>query len=109
MIVYSYMDGTVCKSSTWIGVPREARRVAMDALPEARSLGDQQGDDSAYHAVEGDGTKWYRVSDDGMIKLGAGLLDGHSMSSLYSIWCSETGTGPMTVEECIEAGIDVHK
>lgn len=71
-------------SGAWTGPRAEAIQAAVDAL-------DAEGIDGDYvYHDEASDARWVNTGDD-LAKLGAALLDGHSIGASYSLWCAATG------------------
>lgn len=83
-IDYAWMGGCTEEYGTWRGDKATAIAAGADAVDASRD-----GDVWRYHADEVDAD--VIVSDDELAELGAALLDGHSTSEVYSIWCAGNG------------------
>lgn len=84
-IRYSYMDDSTERTS--------AREVDIDAaIAAAAAAIDAKSNDDGQTWIHHDDaarSDW-RVSARDMTVLGAALLDGHSLNSVYSVWCANS-------------------
>lgn len=84
-IFYTYAEDTTERTGQIACDRDEAIARAVDELDAERM------EDGRYRYHADEAGRDYAVTADEMAELGAGLLAGHSMGSLYSIWCSSTG------------------
>ena len=67
---------------TWTGAADAAIAAAVSALQADE---DRHGRGYVYRETCG---TLYRVDSDDLARLGAALLDGHTLDRTYSVWCS---------------------